>query len=99
MDLLGNILNGVGGLGMLVCFILVIVTMFQRGSSGVAIASLLLLCCGIGVFVAFVYGWIKSSEWGITRLMTIWTVCLILCIIGNVLAPTTFGMINQFPLP
>src|SRR5262245_36869416 len=99
MEIVGNVLNAIGSLGMLVCFILVIVTMFQRGSSGMGIACLLLLCCAIGGVVAFVYGWIKSGDWGITRLMTVWTICLILCIIGNALAPTALGMLNQFPMP
>lgn len=99
MEIAGHVLNTIGSLGMLVCFILVVVTMFQRGSSGIGIASLLLLCCGVGALVAFVYGWIKSGDWGISKLMTIWTICLVLCILGNALAPTALGMLNQFPMP
>jgi hypothetical protein len=66
VETIGQILTGIGGLGGLICFILVLVQMFQRGSSVLAIACLVLtLCCGLGALIAFIYGWIKNSEWGI----------------------------------
>ncbi len=99
MEPLGYVLNSIGGLGMLVCFILVIVAMFQRGSSGMAIVCLVLVCCGIGGLVAYVYGWIKSGEWGLKNVMIVWTVCLILCVVGNALAPSAISMLGQFPQP
>ena len=41
----------------LVCLIIVIVNMFQNGSSGLGIATIILtLFCGIGSLIAFVWG-------------------------------------------
>jgi hypothetical protein len=51
--------------------------MFQNDATGVAIASLLLLLCGIGALIAFIYGWIKAAEWNISNVMLIWTGCFI----------------------
>jgi hypothetical protein len=91
MDTLGQIIGGIGGLGMLVCYIMFIVTMFQRGATGLAILFLVLsLCCGVGLLVAFIYGWIKHREWGITNLMMIWSVFIGMSIIGGVLSPTDY---------
>src|SRR5208283_4758238 len=36
VDTIGQILTGIGGLGGFICFILVVVQMFQRGSTGLA---------------------------------------------------------------
>jgi hypothetical protein len=97
MELLGQVLGSIGSIGFLICYVLFIVQMFQRGATTPAIIFLvLLLCCGVGGLLAFIYGWIKNKEWGITNLMTIWTVCLVLLIIGSVLAPSTYSQFQQF---
>jgi hypothetical protein len=86
MGVLGEILYGIGLLGSLVCFILVLVQMFQRGQSTLAIVCIFLMfLCGIGWLVAFVYGWMNHREWGITNVMYAWTGCLVLMIIGGAL--------------
>jgi hypothetical protein len=77
MPALLSVLQLVAGLGSLVCFIMVIIKMFQEDATAVAIVSLLLLLCGIGALVAFVYGWIKAGQWGLTNVMLIWTGCFI----------------------
>src|SRR5438105_415539 len=88
MGVIGQILGGIGGLGGLVCFILILVYMFQRDNSSLAIVCIVLFCCfGIGYLIAFIYGWIKNKDWGITTLMVIWTVCWVLSIIGGALSP------------
>ena len=46
MDLVGQILSGVGGLGSLVCFIFVLYKMFTSGQ--VVLAIVCILCCGFG---------------------------------------------------
>ncbi|MBL8825742.1 MAG: hypothetical protein JNM18_02065 [Planctomycetaceae bacterium] len=71
------------GIGSLVCFVMVLIQMFQRGQTGVGIASIVLSLCGIGPLIALVYGWIKASEWGIQKLMLVWTG---LIVIGMVVA-------------
>src|SRR6266404_6230363 len=83
MELLGQILGGIGGLGMLICFILIVVQTFQRGSTGLGIAMVVLFfCCTLGHWIGFIYGWVKSGEWGTKNIMLIWTVCIILWVIG-----------------
>lgn len=60
---------------MFVCWILVLIQMFQHGANGIAIASIVLyLCFTAGQLIAFVYGWSKAKEWGIQNLMIAWTV-------------------------
>jgi hypothetical protein len=91
MDLVGQILSGIGGLGALICFILVLVKMFQNGATGLAIACIVLaFCCGIGALIAFIYGWIKSGEWNLRNVMLVWTVCIVLSVIGNAMNPAQF---------
>jgi hypothetical protein len=66
MGVLGQILCILAGLGSLVCFILVLVQMFQRGQTTLGIVCIVLVFCGIGGLIAFIYGWMKHREWGIT---------------------------------
>ncbi len=91
MAVLGQILSGVGGLISLVCFILVVVKMFQNGQTGVGIASIVLLLCCIGGLVAFVFGWMKANEWGIKNVMLAWTGGIGLSILGNILTAAGGG--------
>ena len=73
------ILNNVIGLIAFVCYILVIVKMFQHNQTGLAIACIVGLCvCGIGYLVAFIMGWMKSGEWNLKTVMLIWTVVLVI---------------------
>lgn len=67
-----QILQGLVFIGSLVCFILVVIKMFQNNQTGLGIACLLLCWC-VGPLIAFVYGWIKSSEWNIKNIMLIWS--------------------------
>jgi hypothetical protein len=91
MDTLGLILSAVAGIGSLVCFILVLVQMFNRGQTTLGIVCIVLLfCCGIGGLVAFVYGWMKHREWGITNVMIAWSCFWVLGIIGGVMHPVNF---------
>jgi hypothetical protein len=96
MDNLGLALSSVAGLGSLVCYILVLVAMFQRGQSGLAIVCLLLtLCCGIGALVVFIYGWVRAREWKLQNVMIVWTCAVILGIIGNALNPVQLQFLQQ----
>jgi hypothetical protein len=90
-DSLAGLVLGVSVLVSFVCFVLVLVQMFQRGASGLAIACIVLsLCCGLGGLVAFVYGWAKARRWDMANLMTVWTVAFAV----NVFA----GYANPAPL-
>jgi hypothetical protein len=65
-------------------------------ATGIGITCLvLLLCCGLGGLIAFIFGWVKNKEWGITNIMFIWTGCVILSVISNFLAPTDYSAAFQ----
>ena len=73
-----NVLNGIFGLIAFVCFILIVVKMFQNGSTGLGIATILSSClCGIGMIVALIFGWLNADAWRIRQLMLVYTVALI----------------------
>ena len=94
---MGLTLGFVAGVGSLVCFILVLVKMFQNGQTGLGIVCIVLtFCCGIGPLIAFIYGWVKAGEWRITNLMTIWTVFFVLSILSGVLNPAPFLRLREF---
>jgi hypothetical protein len=83
------LLQAVIGIGSLVCLVLVLVKMFQNGQTALGIVCIVLAFCGIGVLIAFVYGWIKSTEWDLKKVMLAWTVCLVL---GLIVSFITMGM-------
>ncbi|MDA1049584.1 MAG: hypothetical protein O3C40_03770 [Planctomycetota bacterium] len=79
------------GIASLVFFILVLVQMFKRDQSTLGIVCIVLsLCSGIGVLVAFVYGWMKATEWNLKKIMTYWTVAFVLYFIFLILAVASF---------
>jgi len=83
---------GIISIVSLVCFIMVVVKMFQHDQTGLGIACIVLaLCTGFGSLIAFVYGWVKASEWKIQPLMIVWTgtVVLSLIMVPVVLVTTT----------
>ena len=55
----------------IVCWIIVLVKIFQAGNIGIGIVGII---CGI---VAFIYGWTKADELQIKNVMIIWTVSII----------------------
>lgn len=66
------------GIASLVCFILVVIEMFKRNETGIGIATIVLtVCTGFGTLLAFVYGWVKASEWGLKKVMVAWTILLV----------------------
>jgi hypothetical protein len=77
MSVLVEGLQVVVGLVSLVCFVLVLIRMFQEGQSGLGIVCIVLfLVCGVGYLITFIYGWIKAREWGISSIMLTWTGCI-----------------------
>ena len=71
------------GLVQLGCFVMVIIKMFQNQQTGLAIASILTIPCGIGGLIAFVMGWVKSSEWQTKNIMMVWTGAFVVALILN----------------
>ena len=72
------------GIGSLVCFVLVVVQMFKHDQTGLGVACILLIFCGIGGLIAFIYGWIKNKEWGLQKIMLIWTACIVVGLLVNI---------------
>lgn len=73
----------VTGIGSTVCFILVLVEMFKRQQTGIAITCIVLFfCTGVGTLIAFVFGWMKSKEWNLQKIMLAWTACLAISLVS-----------------
>jgi hypothetical protein len=87
MPLLGSILGLVGALIGLVCFILVLVKMFQHGQMVLGIVSILLCFCVVGQLIVFINGWMKAAAWNIRNVMIAWTVGFLLQVAGIALNP------------
>jgi hypothetical protein len=59
-------------LGSVICFIIVLIKMFQNGG---ALQGILGLVCSLW---AFIWGWMNSGKLGFRNIMLIWTALLIL---------------------
>jgi hypothetical protein len=95
MAMVLSILAAICGLGSLVCFILVVVKMFQHGDSTLGIVSIVLIFCGIGALVAYIVGWMKVGVYGVQNIMLIWTGCFVGAILFNILAAVFGGSAIQ----
>ena len=73
-----SILALVASLGSLICFIIVLVKLFQNEG---ALQGILGLICGIWTFI---WGWMNAGKLGIKNLMLIWTLLILLSIVLNV---------------
>ena len=86
------------GIGSLVCFILVLIKMFQNNETTMGIVCIVTIFCGLGGLIAFVVGWINAGKWQIQQIMIAWTGCFIggtvLYLIG--LAMLTASGVGEF---
>ena len=73
-----SILALVASLGSWICFIIVLVKLFQNAG---VLQGILGLICGLWTFI---WGWMNAGKLGIKNLMLIWTLLLVLCIVLNV---------------
>lgn len=74
-----QILATLVGLGSLVCFVIVVIKLFQQKG---ALHGILGILCGL---YTFIWGWMESGRLGIKNLMLIWTALIIAGIVLNVL--------------
>ncbi len=74
-----QILAQLVGLASLVCFVMVVIKLFQQKG---ALHGILGILCGI---YTFVWGWMNVATLNIKKLMLIWTVLIVVGIILNVL--------------
>ena len=89
------IIGGLCFVGSLICYILVLIRMFERGLLGLGITCIVLtFCCAIGGLVAFVYGWMNATEWRIKNVMVVWTCIVVvhLVLFGSFISMHGFHM-------
>ena len=79
MAVLFGVLGGIAGLVSLVCFILVLIKLFQ--TEGVLLGILGLIC---GIYT-FIWGWMKNEEQGIRQIMIYWSAAIVASIIFQAL--------------
>jgi hypothetical protein len=70
-----QILSLVVTVGSIICFIIVLVKMFQNAG---VLQGILGLICGIWCFI---WGWMNAGKLGIKNIMLIWTVLILLNIV------------------
>ena len=85
-----GILGVILWLGCLICFIMVLIKLFQENG---VLHGILGLICGL---YTFIWGWINANRLGIRNIMMIWTLLIILSIIINV---ATGGFSYSFGTP
>jgi hypothetical protein len=79
-------LQALASIGSLVCFIIVIVNLFQKGEQKLGIICLvLILVCGIGLLVTFIIGWMKAAQLRIQNVMMAWTACWLVGVILGII--------------
>ena len=96
-------LMGIGsifGLIAFICFIMVVIKMFQNNQTGLGIGSIIGVFCFIGYIIALIVGWKNKDAWGLQKVMPIYTLSLILgfvlCGAGYaILAPKLLNQIQQ----
>jgi archaellum biogenesis protein FlaJ (TadC family) len=70
---------------VLVCFILVLVAMYNHQQTTLMIVCIVLVfVIGIGALVAFIYGWMQAKNWRLTNLMYVYSgALLVLLVLGK----------------
>lgn len=92
MGALLTLIVGACGVGSLICFILVLIQMFQNDQTATGIACIVLVfVCGIGGLVAFVSGWMNAGRWNIKNVMLAWTVCIV---VGGLVQGVSLAMLG-----
>ncbi len=76
----GGLIGIVGllvGIGCLICFVIVLIKLFQTEG---ALKGILGLICGI---YTFIWGWMNATKLDLKTIMMIWTLLLIISLILN----------------
>jgi hypothetical protein len=95
-DIVAGSVVGLASLVSFVCFILVLIQMFQRGATGLGIACIVLtFCCGLGGLITFIYGWVKARDWNLTNVMTVWTVAFAIDLLAGVVNPAPLRLVRE----
>jgi hypothetical protein len=95
-DTLAGLVAGLASLVSLICFIVVLIQMFQHGATGVGITCIALtLCCGLGGLITFIYGWTKARDWKMVNLMTVWTVAFAINVVAGIVNPAPLRLVRE----
>ena len=87
-----GILGLVLWLGCIICFIIVLIKLFQENG---VLHGILGLICGL---YTFIWGWLNATKLNIKNIMLIWTGLLIVSIILNVIfAGSAFSQLQLKP--
>lgn len=92
MGHIGILLYAAGALGSLICWIIVLVKMFKTESSPVP--GILGIICSLW---AFIWGWLNSTKADLKKIMLLWTVAIIVCVLGAMMKAGS--MAGQLPGP
>jgi hypothetical protein len=79
MAIIGTLFSVVGGLGSLICLVMVLVKMFPAEG---ALKGILAIICTL---YAYIWGWINAGRFGLSNIMLAWTGCIVLAIIGSMI--------------
>jgi hypothetical protein len=77
MATIGSLLSIAAGLGSLVCWIIVLIRMFK--SAGV-LQGIIGIICAIW---AFIWGWMNVGPQNLRNVMLIWSVCIVISLLGS----------------
>jgi hypothetical protein len=79
----------------LVCWIKVLIVLFSKAGVGLGILGII---CSL---FAFIWGWMKHKEYGLTKVMAVWTATIVLMIPLNIMNTQAIlrDMQNQQTLP
>lgn len=72
-----SILAMLVGIGCLICFIIVLIKLFQNEG---ALKGILGLICGL---YTFIWGWMNSDRLGIRNIMLIWSILILVSLVLN----------------
>lgn len=82
MEILLTVLSGISSIVCLVCWVIVLINMFKES----VVQGILGIFCGLW---AFIKGWMSKDEYGVGKVMLIWTLAMIA---GFILNMITIGM-------
>lgn len=68
-------------IGSVICFIILVIKMFQAGDPMMGIVSLVLCLCGLGFLFALIIGWVNVDKYKARQLMPIYTAAFILMVV------------------
>lgn len=80
MATLGSILQIIGGIGSLICFVMVLLKMFPAEGT---LKGILGVICSL---YAFIWGWMNAGRFNLQNVMYGWTGAIVVAIVGGLMA-------------